>query len=89
MSKQSICGVHSIQCHGLTWKLEAPDVMCIIHDDTLLLHWNEAEGYVRYHEDDTQTEYDAGEMYGVVMLPPTQEAECIIDELRRLDGVVY
>jgi hypothetical protein len=83
------CGVHTILSHTLTWRLEAPDVVEVHGAGGIIAHWNEAEGYVKYHDDDTQDEFNEGDYVAGYVLPSTAEAERIISELRALDGVVY
>lgn len=94
-------GVHAISLRELLgtilqFRLEAPDVMRLETNTVphqVVLHWNEAEGFVRYHEDGTQTEFEHGKLANVdgwdIRLPTEKQAEKIIELLRELDGVEY
>ncbi len=82
------CGAHEVFRNGLRWCLEGPDVMRLMNIP-FSLYWNEAEGYIKYNYDDTQDGYNPGDYVAGVVLPSTEEAESIIEELRALDGVVY
>lgn len=91
----------SVSFNGFTFALsedKAPDYMEVFigkkHKDHYFCDWNEAEGFIRLHDEDGgQASWAHGARINIdgtwCNLPTEEQAEKIIDLLRYLEGVVY